>query len=102
MVGVHKNVKMRGFERKSVLRRTIGRTLPPSILRGSKRGFEVPVREWFKNRDLVDRLQPMLAKTPLDLSPTVIGEIIEENASGRRNHGNFLWMLFVLADWFDR
>jgi hypothetical protein len=44
----------------------------------------------------------MLAKTPLDLSPTVIGEIIEENASGRRNHGNFLWMLFVLADWFDR
>ncbi len=48
MVQVDKKVKMQGWERKSILRNTIGKKLPPNVLAAPKKGFGIPLREWFK------------------------------------------------------
>ncbi len=53
---VHKDVKMPGLRRKELLRRTIGRRLPPSLLKAPKMPFSVPLREWFKQDDFNERL----------------------------------------------
>ena len=45
MVQVDKNVKLQGWERKSILRKTIGTKLPPKLLNAPKKGFGVPLRE---------------------------------------------------------
>lgn len=101
MAHVHKDVKMQGYERKSVLRCTIGRTLPRSILRSPKKGFVVPLREWFKDKSLTASLPNYLAQTPLDMNRGLINEIVAKNASGEVDYGNFIWMLFLLGKWFQ-
>ena len=100
MARVHKDVKMQGYERKSVLRRTVGRALPKSILSGSKKGFVVPLREWFKDRSLTASLPNYLAQTPLDMNRGLVDGVLAKNASGQADYGNFIWMLFLLGKWF--
>lgn len=99
MARVHKDVKMQGYERKSVLRRTVGRSLPRSILRAPKRGFVVPLREWFKDKRRTAALMEPSSKGPLEASEGGIDEILTRNASGRADYGNFIWMLFLLGTW---
>ncbi|MEM9481311.1 MAG: asparagine synthase (glutamine-hydrolyzing), partial [Verrucomicrobiota bacterium] len=100
MVGVHKDVKMNGYERKSVLRDTVGSRLPEGLLKAPKKGFGVPLREWFKGRDFERRLG-MLRDLDIGLNKRVLGEVVDDTVSGRRDYGNFLWMLFVARRWFE-
>ena len=96
MTRVHKDVKMNGYERKSVLRNSTGKLLPPAILRANKKGFGIPIREWFKKDDLNHYLR-QLANVDFGLSQAGIERIIEINKQGKADHGNFIWQLFVLS-----
>jgi asparagine synthase (glutamine-hydrolysing) len=95
MTGVHKDVKVRGLERKSVLRRTVGRRLPAPLLRASKRGFVVPLRSWFRNSDFT---APLDGKTLSNwgLSGAAVQTIVDQHRGGEQDYGNLLWMLLVL------
>jgi asparagine synthase (glutamine-hydrolysing) len=95
---VHKDVKMPGLRRKNLLRRTLGRRLPPSLLKGPKRSFMVPLREWFKQDDFNERLSA-LERRDFGLNSSVIGDIVQANRSGRNDYGDFIWRLFVLKHW---
>jgi asparagine synthase (glutamine-hydrolysing) len=101
MYGVHKQVKLPGTERKSVLRNTIGKRLPQSLLKSPKQGFVVPVREWFRSREFSDRLAA-LVNNPMGLDSKAIENVIIENRNGLADNGNFIWMLFVLQNWFNK
>jgi asparagine synthase (glutamine-hydrolysing) len=92
---VHKDIKMNHFERKTILRKTIGRRLPKSILLASKRGFGVPLREWFKENSFVGKLETLNRIIP-KLNISTISEIFQLNQEGKRDYGNFIWMLFIL------
>jgi asparagine synthase (glutamine-hydrolysing) len=102
MCTVYKDVKMSGFERKTVLRRTIGNSLPRAVLKAPKKGFVVPLREWFKRDDSQEELRFLMAAGPLDIDTKIIVEIFRKNISGEGDHGNFIWMLFLLARWSKR
>ncbi len=95
MTGVHKDVKVRGLERKSVLRRTVGRRLPAPLLRASKRGFVVPLRSWFRNSDFT---APLDGKTLSNwgLSGAAVQTIVDQHRGGEQDYGNLLRMLLVL------
>ncbi len=95
MVHVHKDIKMDHFQRKTILRNTIGRTLPVPILTAPKKGFRVPLREWFKGSVFTERLNKLENKIPY-LDNKSVSKIIEMNKSGQKDYGNFIWMLFVL------
>jgi asparagine synthase (glutamine-hydrolysing) len=94
MVKVHKNVKLKGFEKKSILRKTIGKELPNEILNAPKKGFGVPLREWFKNDSFDVYLNNLL--NIKELNTSVIEQIILENKKGIKDNGNFLWSLLML------
>lgn len=94
MAHVHKNIKMKNYERKTVLRNTIGKKLPPAILTAPKRGFGVPLREWFKEKSFEKKLNE-LENIP-HLNDKIIKQIIEDNKSGKSDYGNFIWMLTIL------
>lgn len=98
MAKVHRDVKMEGYERKSVLRNTIGKRLPPALLRAPKRGFSIPLREWFKDKAFEPRLRSLYG-SDFGLDPKAIRKITEDNNSGKADHGNLIWMLFVLKNW---
>ncbi|MBL7874122.1 MAG: asparagine synthase (glutamine-hydrolyzing) [Cyclobacteriaceae bacterium] len=98
MVRVSKNIKMEGYERKSVLRKTIGRKLPSSVLKGAKKGFSVPVREWFKDSGFHNRLR-LLYEEDFGLDQSIIKKIVNSHKSGEADFGYFIWILFVLKGW---
>lgn len=97
MAGVHKDVKLKGLERKSVLRRTIGRRLPAPLLSASKRGFVVPLRAWFRSGDLTEPLTRG-ALAQWGLSAPAIQGLIERHRAGEQDYGNLIWMLLVLQE----
>ena len=101
MMQVSKNVKMQGYERKSVLRNSIGKKLPASLLKAPKKGFSVPMREWFKDKTFDTKLQT-LHETDFGLDRKIIKQIIDDNKSGKTDLGNFIWMLFTLKAWMEK
>jgi asparagine synthase (glutamine-hydrolysing) len=100
MATVSKDVKMRGYERKSVLRETVGRKLPAEVLRGPKKGFSVPVGEWFKDRAFHAKLET-LAKDESGLNCRTVRDIVAENREGRADWGNLIWTVFMLRAWLQ-
>jgi asparagine synthase (glutamine-hydrolysing) len=101
MATVSKSVKLPGYERKHVLRRTIARTLPATLLHAPKRGFSVPLREWFKGDDALAGPLAELKDLDFDLRPDVVQRLVQENREGRRDNGNFLWILLMLRGWAE-
>jgi asparagine synthase (glutamine-hydrolysing) len=96
MVGVDKNVKMQGWERKSVLRNTIGKKLPKNILTAPKKGFGVPIREWFKEDYFHDHVHSNLIKVSSLTNRKTIDGVFQANKSGATDNGNFIWTLMML------
>jgi asparagine synthase (glutamine-hydrolysing) len=92
---VDKRVKLPGLHRKAILRQTVARSLPPPLLRASKRGFVVPLSAWFRADDQ-NHLLTNVSADNLGLSADALTQILQEHRSGRADHGNFLWMLLVL------
>jgi asparagine synthase (glutamine-hydrolysing) len=100
MVGVSKTVKMRGWERKSVLRSTIGRQLPPALLKARKKGFVVPLRLWFGNEQFIERFKKLSHSEVGGLDMRAAQQAVLDNAKGKADYGNFIWMMMIYAGWF--
>jgi asparagine synthase (glutamine-hydrolysing) len=95
MVNVDKSIKLQGWERKSILRNTIGKQLPKSILNAPKKGFSIPLREWFKDKKIIEKtLKLNTLKSILDKNS--INKIINNNLNGKDDNGNFIWTLLSL------
>jgi asparagine synthase (glutamine-hydrolysing) len=101
MVQVHKNVKLKGVERKSVLRNTVAKRLPQSLLTASKRGFVVPLREWFKDERVASMFRS-IAGVNSGLPKDVLNDIYADNQTGQKDYGNVIWMLFLLEKTMSR
>lgn len=95
MVGVDKQVKMQGYERKSILKNTLARKLPAPLLSASKKGFRVPLREWFKDDGFTTELNE-LVKTNSFANREVLKKVIDLNRTGQKDYGNFIWGCLVL------
>jgi len=98
MARVSKRIKMPGYNRKHVLRETVGKTLPPALLRAPKSGFTIPLREWFKGDAFQARLES-LSNEDFGLRADMIPKLVTDNKQGKEDLGNFLWMLFLLKKW---
>jgi len=95
MIQVDKNIKMQGWERKSILKKTIGKRLPEQILSAPKKGFRIPLTEWFKESDFSE-IQNDLCRTQWPLNNKVIENIINDNNKGSMDNGTFIWSLIIL------
>ena len=98
MSKVHRDVKMQGYQRKSVLINSVGKKLPADLLRASKKGFSVPLRKWFAEKSFEPKLRS-LSSEDFGLNKKIIQQLIETNNSGKEDLGNLIWMLFVLKKW---
>jgi asparagine synthase (glutamine-hydrolysing) len=97
MAAVDKNIKMKGYERKSVLRNSVGKKLPGALLKSSKKGFMVPVREWFREPDFNSRSKAFSdIGDILDLS--AVQQIFNDNYKGKEDNGNLIWTLITLRE----
>jgi asparagine synthase (glutamine-hydrolysing) len=102
---VPSRLKLRGFDTKHLLKRAMRDVLPPGIASRSKKGFGIPVAEWFKGelRDaLQDELSPERIRRQGLFESTEVQRLLSEHLSGRRDHRKALWTLFVFQLWHRR
>lgn len=104
LFGVHKNIKTNGYLNKIILRNAIANDiLPPELLKSPKKGFSVPLRDWFMEDDLNNKIQNILLKENADTiyNKEGISNLINQNKLGKSDAGNFIWIVLVLKKWFD-
>lgn len=101
---VHKNLKTNGYINKVILRNAVANhSLPKELLVASKKGFSVPLRDWFKEENLSTKIKDILL-TGNDhnaYNSTEIEKLINENKDAKSDVGNFIWLMIVLKKWLD-
>jgi asparagine synthase (glutamine-hydrolysing) len=93
--------KIKGENKKIILRKAFARLLPASVLNRSKHGFTVPLDNWFREdlRTLAEDCllrQPALAEF---LSLATVNRLWQEHQNRHFDHGTVLWSLLMLALW---
>jgi asparagine synthase (glutamine-hydrolysing) len=87
---------------KLMLRDLVATDLPPEVLRAPKRGFSVPLGQWWRTearQQIREGLLPLHPALRRFLNETIVAELLKEHQAGRANHAQRLWNLWVLNEW---
>lgn len=93
---------MDGGRGKSLFLRAVGDRLPAGLLTLPKRGFGVPLADWFRGplRDMLrDHLTGPRFRQRGYTNPAFVDYLIEEHQTGRRDNAHRLWELLMLEMW---
>jgi asparagine synthase (glutamine-hydrolysing) len=95
-------LKVRGKEKKWVLREALRSQLPDDILDRPKQGFSPPIGDWFRNelRDLVHEV--LLDPGSLErgyFQPEVVRSMLERHDAGAGRETKRLWTLLMFELW---
>ncbi len=90
-------------ETKRILRAIGGKYLPQEVLHQPKRGFGVPLAEWFRG-PLAPKIQEMSRSisawdTQKFLNPETVQRLAAEHIQGKTNHAPLLYALLCLKSW---
>ncbi|MEQ9311043.1 MAG: asparagine synthase (glutamine-hydrolyzing) [Cytophagales bacterium] len=101
MTKVDKKIKMQGYQRKSILKKTVAQKLPKKLLFAKKMGFGVPVREWFKNKKNVESL---INNSTIGnyVNQNKLEKLIQKNMEGKIDYGIFIWSLSVFGAFINK
>jgi asparagine synthase (glutamine-hydrolysing) len=94
-------MKLRGMEKKVILRDALRAWLPDSILDRPKQGFSVPLAEWLRG-ELREYSREVLLD-PASLSsarfrPAAVEELLDGHLAGQ-DHSQRIWALLMLEQW---
>jgi asparagine synthase (glutamine-hydrolysing) len=98
-------LKLKGREKKYILKKAFAPYLPPDILYRKKQGFSVPLNRWFRN-ELKSLTQDTLL-TPKFFQrgffdPACVTAMWKQHQSGQRNFGTNFWTLLMFELWYQR
>src|SRR6266852_5567408 len=98
------NLKLRGLRSKFLLKRALRGLLPNSILNRPKKGFGIPVANWFRGplkEQMLSVLSPERVARKGFFDPAAVAALVRDHLSGRRDNRKQLWTLFVFELWHD-
>ncbi len=97
--------KMRGLEKKHLLKQAIGPLIPAEILKRPKKGFTIPLTLWLRD-ELQPYMRAVLARDRIErtglLQWPAVSRLIEEHVARRQNHQARLWALLVFMNWHEQ
>lgn len=96
--------KLRFLDAKRVLKRVEGDRLPPQVLQRKKKGFGVPLSDWFRGplRPLLqDYLSPSFLRGQGLFQPEAVDRLVREHLEGTADHRKPLWTLLVFQRWAE-
>jgi asparagine synthase (glutamine-hydrolysing) len=90
---------------KLVLKRAVADLLPSPILQRPKRGFGVPINQWFRG-PLAEPTRALLSDKRFSergwLDAAAVQALVDEHRRGRRDHALRMWSLMMLELWCRR
>jgi len=100
-----RQLRVRGFAKKRLLRRALAPLLPKEILRGPKQGFSIPLAAWLRG-PLEPFAREVLAPSTLArqgwFDPAAVTPLLDAHCGGREDLSRQLWGLMAFTLWFDR
>ncbi|MGZ4983941.1 MAG: asparagine synthase-related protein, partial [Chthoniobacterales bacterium] len=87
---------------KLILRDIVASDLPPEVLQARKRGFSVPLAQWWRGQareQIRAGLLPLHSALQPFLQERAVVELLDEHQAGRANHAQRLWNLWLLNEW---
>jgi len=97
--------KVRGFQKKRLLRAAVEPLVPREIIHGKKRGFSIPAAAWLRG-DLEpfarDVLAPDTVRRQGFFRPDAVTRVLDEHVSGREDLSRQLWGLMAFSLWHER
>ena len=97
------NFKIKGNNKKYILKETFKDVLPSETINFRKKGFGVPVDLWFRN-ELKIEIESLLSQELIErqgiFNYKIVKTLLDEHLSGKENHKGKLWNLFVFQKWY--
>ncbi|MEM8815839.1 MAG: asparagine synthase (glutamine-hydrolyzing) [Pseudomonadota bacterium] len=98
-------LRIAGAEKKRILREVVRKEIPPEILDRPKRGFTLPITNWFRG-ELKTYLRDMLSERRIRetgvFNHAAVERLIDEHVSMRQNHHARLWALLMFVVWQEQ
>jgi asparagine synthase (glutamine-hydrolysing) len=97
--------KIQGGETKVILKQVFKDDLPPEVLKQRKRGFSLPLAEWFRNelRSIVEAILHDRGLIESNIFNTnQLQSLAAEHFLGIRDRKEVLWRLLFFALWWRR
>lgn len=95
--------KIKGTQKKYILKDTFADLLPKETMQFSKKGFGIPIRLWFQNElklELLSLLEKSFIQKQGIFNFEYIEKLIDNHLNNRENHSSKLWQLFVFQKWY--
>jgi asparagine synthase (glutamine-hydrolysing) len=105
VLGLPLKWKFRRGRGKYILKKLLGRYLPPDLYQRPKMGFGVPLENWFRKE-----LRPLLLEYTdggrLEregfFAPGPVKRMVQDHLEGRRDNQYYLWVLLMFQMWLER
>jgi len=98
------HLKVRGRQRKIVLKQALRGVLPDRILFRRKEGFSIPMKNWLR-RELQPMMRDLLSEDRLRrrglFEPREVQRLMQAHVDGHANHAHQLFSLMVFERWAD-
>ncbi len=96
--------KVRGLQKKVLLRKAAEPLLPRAIVHGKKRGFSIPAAAWLRG-ELEPFARETLSAERLQrqgfFRPDVVARVIDDHVSRREDLSRQLWGLLAFTLWYE-
>ena len=94
--------KVRGLSNKWLLKQVARRYLPPAILNRPKKGFGIPLGQWFQTslKDMLLDAIKTLKATGI-FQPAALDRLVSDHLQKRADRRKELWTLLILAGWME-
>jgi asparagine synthase (glutamine-hydrolysing) len=97
--------RVRGLDKKRLLRRAVEPLLPREVVHGRKRGFSIPAAAWLRGE-----LEPFARETLSSetlrrqavFEPAAVQRVLDDHVAGRGDRSRQLWGLLAFTLWFER
>ena len=98
--------KLKGTERKHILKSAFRDFLPSEVLTRKKYGFGIPVGEWLR-RDLKGLFEDVVSRKNVERVgypeiTTIVRDVYRQHLSGHRDATPLLWSVFAFQWWANR
>jgi asparagine synthase (glutamine-hydrolysing) len=97
--------KVRGFEKKRLLRKAVEPLLPAEVVHGRKRGFSIPAAAWLRGELEPFARETLSAETIRRqgvLRPEMVSRVLDDHVAGREDLSRQVWSLLAFTLWYER